>query len=67
MPFYYVQDVIKIYAFCRKIQQRASGPGMRALLGLRIYLSIHPKNCRIFPLNVATTLLSVLWKGAVGA
>ena len=43
-------EILKIYAFCQKIQQRASGLGESAV-GVLIYLSmrIQPKSRRIFP------------------
>ena len=40
------QAILKIYAFCWKIQQRASGPGESAA-GV-MYLSLHLKSCRNF-------------------
>ena len=51
------RGIIKIYAFCQKIQQMTSGPGERCWCYVSIYENA-PKNCRIFPLKVATTLLS---------
>ena len=58
--------ILKIYAICRNIQQRASGPGEGAAgvtyLSMRTYL----KSSRIFPREVAATLLSDSMKIAVG-
>ena len=34
--------------------------------GYYLRMSIHPKSCRVFPLNVDATLRSDSWKGAVG-
>ena len=58
--------ILKIYAFCQKIQQRALVSG-EITAGVR-YLSmrINPKSCH-FPLKVARTLLSGSRKGPVGA
>ena len=49
------KGIIKTSTFCQKIQQRSSGPGERALLGLCIYenappklLHLPPKSCHIF-------------------
>ena len=60
-------EILIIYAFCRKTQNRASGPG-EIIVGVT-YLSmrINPRSCHIFPLKVAATLLSGSRKGAVGA
>ena len=61
-------EILKIYEFCQKIQQMASGPG-ESTAGVT-YLSmkkIHPKSCCIFPWKVATTLFSGSRKGAIGA
>ena len=70
-------EILKIYGFCHKIQQRASGPGERAYISGATYLTIagvtylamkiNPKRCHIFPLKAAATLLNVSRKGAVGA
>ena len=51
---------LKNYAFCQKIQQRASGPGESAAGVTYVSIRIHPKSCRIFPQKVtaAATLLS---------
>ena len=61
------QGILKIYAFCQKIcQQRALGPGERCWG----YESINEnacKNCHIFVLKVATTLLRGSRKDATGA
>ena len=51
--------MLKIYAFCWKIQQRSSGQGESAAGVRYLYMTIHPKSCQIFPLKVAATLLSV--------
>ena len=61
------QRILKIYAFCRKIQQGGSGPRESAAGVTYLSLRIHPKNCRIFPLKVARTLLSGSREGTVGA
>ena len=60
-------EILNIYAFCQKIQQRASGSGESAA-GLT-YLSrrINTKSCCIFPQKGATTLLSSSREGAVEA
>ena len=50
--------ILKIYAFCWKIQQRASGPGDGAAAVTYLSMRIHPKSCHIFPLKVAATLLN---------
>ena len=59
--------ILKIYAFCWKIQQRASGQKESAAGVRYLFMRIHPKSCHIFPLKVAATLLSGSKKGAVGA
>ena len=58
--------ILKIYAFCQKIQQRASSPE-ESTAGIR-YLSmrIPAKSCCIFPLKVAATLLSRSRKDTAG-
>ena len=48
--------ILKIYAFCRKIHQRVSGPGESAAGVTYLSMRIHPKSCCIFPLKVAATL-----------
>ena len=50
-----------------EIKQMASGPGKNTAGTTYLSLRIHPKICRISPLNVAATLLSGSGKGAVGA
>ena len=45
--------ILKIYAFCRRPRVQESAAGVTYLS-----MRMHPKNCGIFPLNVATTLLS---------
>ena len=60
-------EILKIYAFCQKIQQRASGLGESAV-GVLIYLwEYNRKAAASSPLEVAATLLSGSWKGAVVA
>ena len=55
------KGILKIYAFCQKIQQKTSGLG--ECCWCYVSIRMHPKNCCIFPLKVATTLLSGLRKG----
>ena len=43
--------------FLLEIQQRALGPGESTAGTTYLSLRIHPKNCWIFPLKAATTLL----------
>ena len=50
-----------------ELQQRALGPGKSAAGITYLSLRIHSKSCYMFPLKVATTLLSGSGKGAVGA
>ena len=59
--------ILKIHVFCWKIQQRGLGPGDSASEDMYLSMRIHPKSCLIFPLKVATTLLSGSRKGTVGA
>ena len=61
------QQILKIYSFCQKIQQRALSP-KDSTAGVR-YLSMrmHPESCHIFSLKVAATLLSGSRKCTVGA
>ena len=59
--------ILKIYAFCRKIQQRVSGPRESTAGVMYLSMKIQQKSCRIFPLKPASTLLSGSRKGAVGA
>ena len=59
--------ILKIYLFCRKIQQRASGLGESDAEVAYLSMRIHEKSCRIFPLKVAATLLSGSRKNVVGA
>ena len=54
--------ILKIYAFFRKIPQRALGPGESAIGVTKLSMRIHPKSCCIFPKKVAATLLSGLRK-----
>ena len=41
--------ILKIYAFCQKIQQRASGPGKRVLLGYIFTYENTPKKLPHLP------------------
>ena len=50
--------ILKIYAFCQKIQQRASGPGGSATGVIYLPVRKYPKTDSIFPSEVAATLLS---------
>ena len=50
-----------------EIQQRVSGPGEKSAGGTYLSMRIHPKICCIFPLKVATTLLSGSRKSTIGA
>ena len=50
--------ILRIYAFCRKIQLRASGPRESAAGVTYLSMIIHPKRCRIFSKKVAATLIS---------
>ena len=59
--------ILKTYAFCQKIQQRASGPEETTSGVTYLLIRMHPKNGRIFPLKVAATLLRGSRKGATGA
>ena len=52
-------EILKTYAFCQKIQQRASVLGESAM-------RIDSKSCCIFHLKVAATLLKGSGKGAIG-
>ena len=56
---------LNIYAFCRKIQWRASGQEESDAGVTYLSMRIHPKSCRIVPLKVPTTLLSGSRKSAV--
>ena len=47
--------ILKIYAFCWKIQQKVSGPGESAAGVVYLFMKIHPKSCCIFPVKVAST------------
>ena len=60
-------QTVNIYAFCWKIQQRASGPGDSAAGVTYLFMRIHSKSCCIFPLKVAATLFSDSRQGAVRA
>ena len=57
--------ILKCTHFARKISRR---PQVQESTAGITYLSMrmHPKNCRIFPLKVATTLLSGSRKGTTG-
>ena len=60
--------ILKIYAFCWKIQQEASAPGLSAA-GFTYVFENKSKELifkSIFPLKVAATLLSGSRKGTVG-
>ena len=59
--------ILKIDIFCQKIQQSALGLGESAAGVMYLYMRIHPRSCYIFPLKVATTLLSGSTKGTVRA
>ena len=50
--------MLKIYAFCWKIQQRSSGQGESTAGVGYLSMRIHPKSCHIFHLKVAAALLS---------
>ena len=56
--------ILKNYAFYRKIQQKTSDAGESAIEVTYLSMIIYPK---IFPLKVATTLLSSSGKGTAGA
>ena len=49
----------KFYAFCQKIQPRASGSGESAAGVTYLSVRTHAKSCRIFPLKVAATFLVI--------
>ena len=59
--------ILKIYACCWKNQQMVLGSGESTTGVTYISMGIHRKRCPIFPLNVATTLLSGSRKDGVGA
>ena len=59
--------ILKIYAFCQKIQERTSGPGESAAGITYLSMRIHPKSYRILSLKVPATLLSGSRKGQIGA
>ena len=60
--------ILKIYAFCQKIQQIATSPGESDAGVMYISMRIHPKCCYIFPLKIETTYLtSGSRKRAIGA
>ena len=58
--------VLKVYAFCQIIQQRASRPGGGATGVMYLSMTMCPKSCRI-SLKVPATLLGGSKKDAVGA
>ena len=59
-------EILKIYAFCQKIQQRALAPAESAA-GVTIYLWEYTRKVAASsPLNVDATLLRDSWKGAAG-
>ena len=60
-------EILKVYTFCRKSQQRASSPGESAAGVTFLSMRIQSKNFCIFPKKVAATLLSGSEKDAVGA
>ena len=41
--------ILKIYRFCQKIQQKASGPGESAAGVMYLFMRIHPKNSASSP------------------
>ena len=49
--------ILKIYAFCQKIQQ-VLGPGKNTAGVTYLFMRIHLKSCHIFPLKVAAILLN---------
>ena len=57
--------LLKIYAFCQKIQQKTLGPGERCWCYISFYENA-PKKLLHLPLKVATTLLSGSRKGTTG-
>ena len=57
--------ILKFYVFCQKIQQRALGPGESAACWGCVSMRMHPKNCCIFTLKVATTLTQLVVQGRV--
>ena len=50
--------ILKVYVFCQKIQQGATGPGEHCW-GYYLSKRIHPKSCCIFPLNVMQLYLVI--------
>ena len=60
-------EILKIYVFCQKFQQRASDPRDSAAEVMYLSMRIHPKSYCIFPLKVAAALFSGSRKAAVGA
>ena len=60
-------EILKIYTFCQKVQQRALGPGESTAGVMYLSMRIHLKRCCIFTIKVAATLLSGSRKGTVGA
>ena len=51
--------ILKIYAFCQKIQQKALGPGESTAGVMYLSMGIHLKSYRIVPKKVATIYLVV--------
>ena len=49
--------ILKIYTFCKKIQQRASGPGESVARVTYLSMRIHPKRYCISPLKVDATVI----------
>ena len=58
---------VREFTHFAEVQQKASGPGESAVGVANLSMRIHPKSCHIFPLKVATTLLSVSRKCTVEA
>ena len=59
--------ILRVYAFCQKIQQRASGQRESAAWATYLFVSIHPKSCGLFSLKVPATLFNGSRKGVVVA
>ena len=57
--------ILKCMHFARKISRRPQVQESTAGI-THLSMRMHPKNCRIFPLKVATTLLSGSRKGTTG-
>ena len=52
--------ILKIYAFCWKIQQRDLGPGEGAVWVTYLSMRLHLKSCHIFPLKVVVEVDTIL-------